>query len=96
MTEHWLQLLPDAIHVLRLEDLIANPRPVIEDLLEFCSLSFEESCLHFFDPPGPTNPNPSQAYRAFSRVTMGKWKHYAEQLQPAVDILDKAGLLSGQ
>jgi len=95
LTDHWLQLMPDAIHVLRLEELIANPRPVIEDLLEYCSLSFEESCLHFFDPPGPTNPNPSQVYRAFSRVTIGKWKHYAEQLQPVADILDSAGLLSG-
>jgi tetratricopeptide (TPR) repeat protein len=92
LTDHWLKLMPDAIHVVRLEELIANPRPVIEDLLEYCSLSFEESCLHFFDPPNSANPVPSQAYRAFSRVTIGKWKQYAEQLQPAVDILGKAGL----
>lgn len=93
LTDHWLQIMPDAIHTIRLENLIADPRPVIEDLLEYCSLSFEDSCVHFYDPPGPTNPNPSQAYRAFSRVSIGKWKHYAEQLQPAADILGKAGLL---
>ena len=95
LTDHWLQLLPDAIHVVRLEELIANPRPVIEDLLEYCSLSFEESCLHFFDPPTSANPNPSQAYRAFSRVTIGISKRYAEQLQPVADILGRAGLLTG-
>ena len=94
LTDHWLQLMPDAIHVVNLEDLIANPRQVIEDLFEYCSLSFEESCLHFFDPPGAANPKPTQAYRAFSRVTIGKWKHYTEQLQPVADILGKAGLLS--
>lgn len=93
LTDHWLELMPDAIHVIELEDLVANPQSVIEDLLEHCNLSFEESCLHLYDPPGRANPKPTQSYRAFSRVTLGKWQHYAEQLQPVADILDKAGLL---
>lgn len=94
LTEHWLSLMPGFIHVIEFEDLIANPQSVIEDLLEHCSLSFEPSCLHFYDPPGRANPEPTQAYRVFSRVSAGKWKHYTEQLQPVADILGKAGLLA--
>ena len=94
LTDHWLQVIPEAIHVVRFEQLLSDPRPVIEDLLEFCSLSFEESCVGYFDSSEvATTPGAEQTKRAFSRAAVGNWKNYAEQLQPVADILEKAGLL---
>ena len=95
LTDHWLQEIPEAIHVVNFEQLLSDPRPVIEDLLEFCSLSFEESCVGYFEASG-TDPIPgaAQTNRAFSRASIGNWKNHAEQLQPVADILAEAGLLS--
>ena len=94
LTDHWLQVIPDAIHVVNFEQLLSDPRPVIEDLLEYCSLSFEESCIGYFDSAGEAaTPGVEQTRRAFSRAAIGNWKNYAEQLQPVADILEKAGLL---
>ena len=95
LTDHWLQVIPEAIHVVKFERLLSDPRPVIEDLLEYCSLSFEESCVGYFEASGTaTTPGGAQTKRAFARAAVGSWKNYAEQLQPVADILAEAGLLS--
>lgn len=97
LTDHWLQVIPDAIHVVEFERLVSEPRPVIEDLLEYCSLSFEESCVGYFDSSDTAiSPAAAQIKRAFSRASIGSWKNYKEQLQPVADILANAGLLSGE
>ena len=71
LTDHWLQVMPEAIHVVRFEQLLSDPRPVIEDLLEFCSLSFEESCVGYFEASGTaTTPGAAQTIRAFSRAAL--------------------------
>ena len=95
LTDHWLQVMPDAIHVVNFERLLSDPRSVIEDLLEYCSLSFEESCVGYFEASGTaTTPGAAQTKRAFSRAAVGSWKNYEKQLQPVADILEKAGLLA--
>ena len=94
LTDHWLQVIPDAIHVVSFEQLLSDPRPVIEDLFEYCSLSFEESSIGYFDSSAvATTPGAEQTRRAFSRAAVGNWKNYTKQLQPVTDILEKAGLL---
>ena len=95
LTDHWLAVMPEAIHVVKFEELLSEPRPVIENLLEYCSLSFEESCVGYFEPSGAaSSPAAAQTNRAFSRASIGSWKNYAEQLQPVADILAEAGLLA--
>jgi hypothetical protein len=95
LTDHWLEVIPDAIHVVRFEQLLSGPRPVIEDLLEYCSLSFEETCVGYFDSSAKAiAPGARQTRRAFSRAAVGNWKNYVNQLRPVSDILEKAGLLA--
>jgi tetratricopeptide (TPR) repeat protein len=96
LMDHWLETMPGVIHVIRYEDLVTEPRPVIEDLLEHCNLSFEEQCLRFYDNTSPsTTASATQVRRAFSRASIGKWRNYEKQLQAVADILGEAGLLSG-
>jgi len=95
LTDHWLQVIPEAIHVVKFAELLSDPRSVIEDLLEYCSLSFEESCVGYFEASKTaTTPGVAQTRLAVSRAAVGSWKNYAEQLQPVADILAEAGLLS--
>ncbi|TAN06523.1 MAG: sulfotransferase family protein [Rhodanobacteraceae bacterium] len=45
LTRFWLDKYPDRVFVLDYESLVANPEPVIRDVLDFCGLSFEPACL---------------------------------------------------
>ena len=94
LTDHWLNIMPEFIHVIRYEELVSEPRPVIEDLLDYCGLSFEDNCLRFYDNKSPsTTASATQVRRAFSRASIGNWRNYEQQLQPVADILTNAGLL---
>ncbi len=93
LTSHWLELMSDTVHAVSYEELVTDPRPVIERLLEYCSLSFEESCLGFFDDDSASqSAGAERMRRAFSRASIGVWRNYEEQLQPVARILRKAGI----
>jgi hypothetical protein len=96
LTDHWLNVMPGVIHVVRYEELLNRPRAVIEDLLDYCNLSFEDDCLGFYDNKlSTTSGSDIQVRKAFSRASIGKWRNYEDQLQPVVAILAEAGLLNG-
>ena len=44
---HWRALYPHDIFDLDYDELVRDPRQVIEALLDFCGLEYEESCLSF-------------------------------------------------
>jgi tetratricopeptide (TPR) repeat protein len=44
---HWQQLHPNHVRENIYEELVANPERTIRELLEFCELPFESSCLEF-------------------------------------------------
>jgi hypothetical protein len=51
LVKHWQDVMPGVLHVVRYEEIVTDPQPVIEDLLQYCSLSFEQSCREFFNNP---------------------------------------------
>ncbi len=93
LTSHWLRLMPEAMHVVSYEELVCDPRPVIEHLLDYCSLSFEEECLGFFDDrPGTGSAAAEVRGRGSSRASIGAWRNYEKQLQPVASTLQDAGI----
>jgi len=44
---HWHQVLPEFIHHISYESLVAAPKEELTKLLDFCSLSFQKECLSF-------------------------------------------------
>jgi tetratricopeptide (TPR) repeat protein len=44
---HWQQVLPEFIHNISYEGLVASPKESLTKLLNFCSLSYQEKCLSF-------------------------------------------------
>jgi tetratricopeptide (TPR) repeat protein len=45
----WAERFPDRVFTLSYEDLLSAPHRSIADLLDFCGLPFEESCLRFHE-----------------------------------------------
>ena len=94
LVEHWLECLPDRIHIVRYEELVSDSRPVIEALLDYCGLSFEDACIRFYENrEASTTASASQVRSEMHTRSVGNWKNYKQQLQPVYDILSVAGAI---
>ena len=91
LVDHWLSVIPDAIHVVQYERLVTDPRPVVEDLLDYCGLSFEPACLEFHkSEAASTTASAVQVREGLYQSSIGKWRNYERQLEPVKRILDSA------
>jgi tetratricopeptide (TPR) repeat protein len=90
---HWQALMPGVIHTVRYEDLVAGSKVAIEDLLDYCDLSFDEKSLKSFlraDQAGTVSGvRMQQELRAQS---VGHWRNYRQQFEPVAEIFRQAGL----
>jgi len=94
LIDHWQSVMPGVMHTVRYEELVTEPRPVIENLLEHCNLSFEDACLAFQENPAAvTTASAAQVRSGFSTGSIGNWRNYRKQLQPVADILRAAGVI---
>lgn len=91
LVNHWQDVMPGAMHVVRYEEIATNPQPIIEGLLQYCSLSFEQGCRDFFDNPvASTTASAVQVRSDVFTSSIGKWRNYADQLAPVAAILESA------
>jgi len=90
LMKHWQEVMPGVMHVVRYEDLVTDPQATIEDLLSYCSLSYEDSCRQFFDNPDASTTASAVHVRSDVYTTsVGRWRNYERHLQPVADILEK-------
>jgi len=88
LIDHWQTVMPDVMHVVKYEELVTTPRPVIEGLLSACGLSWEEDCMRFYESSAASTTGSAVQVRSdVSRTSIGKWRNYEEQLKPVSDIL---------
>jgi tetratricopeptide (TPR) repeat protein len=93
LMQHWQSALPGAILELDYEALVADPEAVTRRLLEFCELEFEPACLDFHrSATASTTASAVQVRQPVYTDSVGKWKHFAAQLEPCAAILRAAGI----
>ena len=51
---HWKQLYPGDILDFDYDALVAEPRPAVARLLDFCGLGWEDNCLSFHEAKAPS------------------------------------------
>lgn len=88
LMEHWKSLYPDDILDLDYDRLVENPRPVLQALLQFCGLQWEEACLDFHQASGPVKTASVWQVRQplYSRSS-GRWRDYARMIEPLREAL---------
>ena len=90
---HWQEVMPGVIHAIQYEDLVTDSRPVIQDLLDYCHLGWEEACLKYQQQGSPGGSASAVRLRQeMHRQSIGKWRCYEKQLQPVQDILEQGGV----
>ena len=73
----WKKLYGNWIYDLEYEKLVANPEAEIKKLLEFCNLSFSESCLNFQkNKKSVSTASTFQVRQPIYQSSSNAWKNY--------------------
>lgn len=90
---HWQSVMPGIIHRVAYEDVVQKSRSTIEDLLQYCDLSFDDACFDLFSCAKPTKGrNPAQLRQKRREEALGHWRNYETHLQPLIDVLTNGPL----
>ncbi|MFL6690376.1 MAG: tetratricopeptide repeat-containing sulfotransferase family protein [Alphaproteobacteria bacterium] len=83
LMDHYDRVLPGVVHRVCYETLVDNPEAEIRKLLAYLDLTFEESCLSFFDSPRAVSSASSEQVRLpLYRDALEFWRNYEPWLAP--------------
>jgi tetratricopeptide (TPR) repeat protein len=81
LTHHWQSVLGDSLLVVQYEDLIANQESVTRRMIEHCRVPWDNACMKFHEQSRAiSTASAAQARRPLYATSVGKWRHYSEQL----------------
>jgi len=87
--DHWDKVLPNKILRVNNEDVIDNLEGEVKRMLDFLELPFEDSCITFYETDRSVRTASSEQVRKpVNKSGMGRWKPYAKNLKPLIDVLD--------
>lgn len=79
---HWKSLYPNDIFDVDYDRLVRGPKPVVERLLAFLGLGWEDSLLEIDQRQGPVKTaSVWQVREPIHARSSGRWRHYSEQLK---------------
>lgn len=94
LVEHWRAVMPSGRWFeVRYEDLVAAPEPQARRLFEFVGLRWEPGCTAIETNPAPVaTASAVQVREPIHGRSVGRWRRYAAQLEPALSVLRAAGI----
>jgi Flp pilus assembly protein TadD len=89
---HWHAVLPAGrLLTVRYEDLVAEPETVLRRVLRFLDLPWNPRCLAFHRQRRAVHTvSVGQVRQPVYATSVARWRHFAVQLQPLLDILEAA------
>ena len=91
--EKWKADPPLPMMTLRYEDLVREPERRIREVLEFIGLPWDPICLDFWKSERIAfTPSQDQVREPLNPRSMGRWRKFAQQLEPAREHLESRGI----
>lgn len=88
---HWKKLYPGDIFDLSYDELVRNPRPVIETLVDFCGLGSDGRVLDFHrNPSAVKTASVWQVREPLYARSSGRWHNYARHLEAIKKLLESS------
>lgn len=85
---HWREVLPMRLFEVDYETLVAEPEPIVRDLLEACGLDWDPGCLAFHDTARPVSTaSVWQVRQPLYRSSVERWRRYEKHLAPLIEAL---------
>ena len=92
---HWHDVMPGKILEVHYEALVAEPEPVVRELLAHCNLPWEAACLDFDKrDTSVATPSAVQVRQGIYTSSVNRWRRYGDAMQPLYALLRSAGLYS--
>ena len=93
----WKHDAPLPILTLRSEDLVREPERRIREVLAFLGLPWEPACLDFWRAERVVfTPSQDQVREPLNVRSMGRWRRFEKQLEPARRHLEELGITCGE
>ncbi|MBB93023.1 MAG: hypothetical protein CML68_00230 [Rhodobacteraceae bacterium] len=91
LTDHWARQFPDRIHMVRYEELVSTPEPVMRGLVAACGLDWSDDCLH---PErverAVLTASVHQVRKAIYNGNRGRWRPYTPFISTLLDGFGRA------
>jgi tetratricopeptide (TPR) repeat protein len=92
LMDYWTAVLPRGVAEVGYETLVGDPEAQIRGLIETAGLSWNPAVLRFHERAGAvTTASASQVRRPIYATSVARWRGYADQLQPLIAELERAG-----
>ena len=89
---YWDEVLPGKVLRVDYEQVVANQESESRRLIEFCGLDWQDRCLEYRQHAGHIATLSNVQVRQPLQQRSGRWRHYAEQLEPLRVALEETGL----
>ncbi|MEQ3695741.1 MAG: sulfotransferase [Pseudomonadales bacterium] len=88
LMSHFDEVLPGRVHRVCYENMVNDTENEIKKLLDYCQLSFEETCVNFHQTERSVRTASSEQVRQpIYTSAVALWKEYNEALSPLQDLL---------
>lgn len=88
LMEHWRRLYPNDIFDVDYDALVHDPGPVINELLGFLALDWEDGLLDFHRTRSAVKTaSVWQVRQPLHSRSSGRWRNYRKQLEPVIGLL---------
>lgn len=90
LMRHWESTLPGRFFELRYDQLVTDFEPTVRQMLDFCSLPYDDGCLRFHETERVVKtPSAGQVRRPIYADSLNRWRKYRaplEQLRQALAV----------
>jgi len=89
LMKHWETVLPaDALYTVDYQTLVEDPKSQTRALLEYCGLTWDETCLEFHTSKRRVKTaSITQVRQPFYKSSVEKWRRYEKHLGPLFNII---------
>jgi tetratricopeptide (TPR) repeat protein len=89
LMSHWKTVYPDRILDVEFERLVAEPEQQTRRLADFCGLEWHPDCLDFHQRDDASYTySEAQVREPLNAKGIGRWRRYADMLDPLIDALE--------
>jgi hypothetical protein len=89
LMDHWFSIFGNEIFTLNHERLIENQEFISKDLIEYCELQWEDSCLEFYKTKRQVQTASNEQVRQpINKKSITAWKKYEDVLGPLLKSLN--------
>tara|TARA_B100000902_G_scaffold64074_1_gene70801 strand:+ start:13471 stop:15213 length:1743 start_codon:yes stop_codon:yes gene_type:complete len=86
----WLEKFKNDIFILDNEELVNNQKNITVELLKFCGLDWEDSCIEFYKNKRQVRTaSLEQVRQPINKKSIGAWESYKSHLTEMIGVLEK-------